>query len=169
LEAQLEEIKILMRAFARTVDRLNDILDEIDESVSYNPPSYGSYSDNSCKPEDDVGILILQSDTGIDPNPDSTVSEIRQIENVAFADDDPEPVAIVEHDLSYKKVDSSIGVPLGSFPTRPVKIWSKTWTEGTSLVGTVDFFNPWQAYFNHTSIKKKIDNYFMARCIRLNL
>jgi len=49
---------------------------------------------------------------------------------------------------------------LSKFLSRPVRVASYTWTEGSSLLQTL---NPWHLYFNDTRIKKKIDNFGLLR------
>jgi hypothetical protein len=49
---------------------------------------------------------------------------------------------------------------LSKFLSRPVRIASYTWTEGSTLLQTL---NPWHLYFNDARIKKKIDNFGLLR------
>lgn len=52
---------------------------------------------------------------------------------------------------------------LNDYLRRPVQILSDTWAVGASKTDA-DTFQPWYLYFNHASIKKKVDNYAFIRC-----
>ncbi len=87
-----------------------------------------------------------------------------QQEIVGFDDAHPGVDNDLRYDLSYLRGDSSSSADLAGFLRRPVNIYSKDWTLG----GTLDFasssFYPWHLFFNHTAIKKKLDNYYMLKC-----
>ena len=85
--------------------------------------------------------------------------------NVSFNDETPGEVVDVPSDIKQEKPYIPSNVHISKFLSRPVRIYNYNWTLGSS---TVDSFDPWTLYFNHTSIKKKIDNYYLLRC-RLKL
>jgi len=62
--------------------------------------------------------------------------------------------APIEETFTYSESD------LKNFLSRPVLISSLTWSMGSVMSLGID---PWQMYFNKTSIKKKIDNYYLFR------
>lgn len=63
--------------------------------------------------------------------------------------------------------DSDTSATLGDFLSRPVQINSFTWLETSTAIAQTSF-NPWQLYFNDTSVKKKLENFKLLRC-RLHL
>jgi len=54
----------------------------------------------------------------------------------------------------------SVDVSLDKFLSRPVKILSVAWAQGTNIDTS---FDPWKLFLNHTSMKKRIDNYAYMR------
>jgi len=107
--------------------------------------------------------LKVQGDNGIDTDPMTTTDEAME-QNVGFTDPPNNVISSIPHPMAYLKVDSSQNVELGSFLQRPVQIYQKTWAVGNTIDAAADNFSPWHAYFNKTSIKKKLDNYYMVRC-----
>jgi hypothetical protein len=106
---------------------------------------------------------FLQSQA-IDKNsPEEGQNTSRQA-NVAFDDDGEDPVTDIPFDMNHYRVDNSQSVDLGDYLSRPVKVYSKTWTVGSTLDITSDNFTPWLGFFSHTPILKKLDNYYMVRC-----
>lgn len=81
--------------------------------------------------------------------------------NVQFNDEAPGETVNIPMDLKAEAPYVPSSAELAKFLNRPVLIKQYTWTVGST---TVDSFFPWQLYFNHTSIKKKIDNYYLLRC-----
>lgn len=59
------------------------------------------------------------------------------------------------------KTTTSVGSELQKFLMRPVNIHSYTWPLGGVSSVTLQ---PWFLFFNHPSIKKKIDNYYLLKC-----
>ncbi len=59
--------------------------------------------------------------------------------------------------------DATTGADLSEFLSRPVLINSYTWNEADT-VGTTVNINPWQLFFNTTSIKNKMTNYAWLKC-----
>jgi hypothetical protein len=108
---------------------------------------------------------IQSSDTaaGIDTLP-TTTTDSGQEQNVGFSDLDNNVISNMPHPMDYTKVDTSQNVLLGKFLERPVQIFTKSWAIGDTLDYGSDGFDPWQLFFNKTSIKKKLDNYYMVRC-----
>lgn len=107
--------------------------------------------------------LKVQGDDGIDMEATSTTDETLE-QNVGFTDPPNNVISSIPHPMAYLKVDSSQNIELGSFLQRPVQIYQKTWAVGNTIDAASDNFRPWHAYFNKTSIKKKLDNYYMVRC-----
>jgi len=126
--------------------------------------SAGNSSLNSYNSESVQGIhLIVQGDDGIDVSPAPTQDENVE-QNVGFTDAPNNVISAIPHPMDYLKVDSSQNIELGSFLQRPVQIYQKTWAVGNTIDAATDNFRPWHAFFNKTSIKKKLDNYYMLRC-----
>jgi len=59
--------------------------------------------------------------------------------------------------------DATVGADLTDFLSRPVLINSYTWNE-SDPIGTTVNINPWQLFFNTTSIKNKMTNYAWLKC-----
>lgn len=59
--------------------------------------------------------------------------------------------------------DATAGADLANFLSRPVLINSYTWNE-SDAIGTTVNINPWQLFFNTTSIKNKMTNYAWLKC-----
>jgi len=59
--------------------------------------------------------------------------------------------------------DATQGADLGEFLSRPVLINSYVWNE-SDPIGTTVTLNPWQLFFNTTSIKNKMTNYAWLKC-----
>jgi hypothetical protein len=53
---------------------------------------------------------------------------------------------------------------LGNFLSRPVQIYSFTWNESDTVPNYTHTVTPWQAFFNTSYIKNKLDNYSFLRC-----
>lgn len=67
-----------------------------------------------------------------------------------------------EYAANYTKVsDITSRTDLNQYLNRPVLIKTVNWTEAASVSET---FYPWYLYFNHPSIKKRIDNYAFMKC-----
>jgi hypothetical protein len=123
---------------------------------------------NCCQREQCVDCTLnnfqpQSGEEGIDVSPVNTTSD-SQVQNVGFNDGEEEVISSIPHDLSYMKVDSSQNIDLGSFLTRPVQIYEQSWQIGTHLSAATSTFRPWNLFFDKTSIKKKLDNYYMVRC-----
>jgi hypothetical protein len=56
---------------------------------------------------------------------------------------------------------SSAGSEIEHFLKRPVNILTYTWPLGGTIPVVID---PWFLFFNHPSIKKKLDNYYLMKC-----
>lgn len=69
--------------------------------------------------------------------------------------------------IRTEKSTTSVGSELQKFLMRPVDIYTYTWNLG----GTTEvFLDPWYLFFSHTSISKKIDNYYLLKCnLRLKI
>lgn len=59
--------------------------------------------------------------------------------------------------------DATEGADLSNFLSRPVLINTYTWNE-SDAIGTTVNINPWQLFFDTTSIKNKMTNYAWLKC-----
>jgi hypothetical protein len=87
-----------------------------------------------------------------------------QEQNVGFVDSEVDVKVDLGTNLSLHSSNPSSNVMLGQFLSRPVQIYSLDWQIGTGIDYQTEFFNPWLEYFNTTSIKRKLDNYYLLRC-----
>jgi hypothetical protein len=126
-----------------------------------NSTGFVSLIDNiyQCVPSE----CVVQGDVGIDTDVVSSSNETTE-QNVGFSDPPNNVISDIPHPMKYLKVDSSQNIDLGDFLKRPVQIYTKTWGVGDTIDAASDTFLPWHLYFNKTSIKKKLDNYYMVRC-----
>lgn len=81
--------------------------------------------------------------------------------NVSFNDEAPGESVDIPADIHTESPYVPSNVHISKFLNRPVLIKNYTWSLGST---TVAEFDPWNLYFSHTSIKKKIDNYYLMRC-----
>jgi hypothetical protein len=81
--------------------------------------------------------------------------------NVAFDSNASGEALNLPEKIQSEKTTISTGSELEKFLMRPVNIYTYTWTLGGT---TSVFFDPWFLFFNHPSIKKKIDNYYLLKC-----
>jgi len=107
--------------------------------------------------------LVVQGDVGLDTDASSAADATTE-QNVGFNDAKNNVISEIPHPMNYLNVDSSQNIELGNFLKRPVKIYGKSWSIGNTVDAASDNFSPWHAFFNKTSIKKKLDNYYMVRC-----
>jgi hypothetical protein len=125
------------------------------------------FNSNCCYDEEivlaDCTMNNLQPQSGVDMSASNTATTVQE-GNVGFLDEQDEVITSIPHDMSYLKVDNSQNVDLGQYLGRPVQIFSKNWQIGTNLTAATSTFNPWYEYFSKTSIKKKLDNYYLLRC-----
>jgi hypothetical protein len=84
---------------------------------------------------------------------------------LTFDDENPGEATSIPSDIAAENPYVSKNAEIEHFLKRPVNIYTYSWTLGGT---TPDSFDPWKLYFNHTSIKKKLDNYYLMRC-KLNL
>jgi len=127
-----------------------------------NSTSFVSFNNNSDKYLSNCSMKV-QADAGIDTSAEPAASSMVE-QNVGFSDEQNNVITEIPHPMSYTKVDTSQNVGLGDFLKRPVQIKEFTWTVGGTLDAATDSFNPWNLLFAKTSIKKKLDNYYMLRC-----
>jgi hypothetical protein len=113
--------------------------------------------------EDLLSVEDFFVQSGVDVTPEDMMTSGEK-ENVTFVDNDTDVISSIPHPMAYTKVDSSTNVKLGQFLQRPVQIFDTTWQIGTHLNAATTTFDPWHAFFNHPSIKRKLDNYYMVRC-----
>ncbi len=80
---------------------------------------------------------------------------------VTFDDEAPGETIAVPSSIEAESPYVGKNTEIEHFLKRPVKIYTYTW----NLAGTTPVeIDPWNLYFNHTSIKKKVDNYYLLRC-----
>lgn len=93
---------------------------------------------------------------------ENTSSEVNQeIDGlVTFTSEKSGQELDISYNVSSENVDYSINADLTQFLSRPVNIDTYNWTLGG---GTDYSIKPWSLFLNHTSIKKKIDNYYLFR------
>jgi len=122
--------------------------------------SQDDISDSSCLSADlkFSQYCIIQSKEILDTSNQS--SESTQ-QNVTFSSGVDEQILSLPTTIKDCQIDTSYNVELGSFLSRPVLIQSYTWAEGTSFN---ESFSPWLDYFSNSTIKKKLDNYYLLRC-----
>lgn len=63
--------------------------------------------------------------------------------------------------IQSERTTSSAGSEIEKFLKRPVNIFTYTWPLAGSVPVVID---PWFLFFNHPSIKKKLDNYYLMKC-----
>jgi len=102
-----------------------------------------------------VDDFFVQS--GVDNGAEQTDTQV----NLTFDDDAQDDVDVAPPVAQLYKPTGSVNATLNEFLSRPVLIHSQNWVVGTSVDADL---RPWQLFFNHTSIKKKIDNYAFVRC-----
>lgn len=85
----------------------------------------------------------------------------RRQEIVHFSDNVAGDMMALPHSISYANMDTTHNSEMSKFLNRPVEIATYSWTEGTVFQQS---FEPWKLFFDHTSIKKKLDNYYLLRC-----
>lgn len=83
------------------------------------------------------------------------------VENIDFRDANPGSSLEYEEMPDKTFLDGySEECQLKDFLSRPVKIFSTTWTEGTTLAHTL---TPWSLFFDETVIRNKLENYGLLR------
>jgi len=99
----------------------------------------------------------VESDYVVEENGQTTKQEL-----VDFDESKQDDKTINKHTVQqlYKPTQSSFG-ELKDFMSRPVLIGTVTLPAGAGVNVAID---PWYSYFNHTAIKKKLDNYAFVRC-----
>ena len=121
-----------------------------------------SVSSNACDCESiedfDVNDFFVQSSDAVIPVTEDQTSE--QV-NVGFADQENTKTTLTPVTTKLYKPSGSKNAGIVDFLSRPVNILTTNWAVGNSIDA---FFKPWNLFFNHTSIKKKIDNYAYIRC-----
>jgi len=157
LEARLEEIKILITAFSRTVERFNDLLDEIDGALPNNPSSNRClYKHNGkCLCAYNLNVQSQDQQDCCDGDDDL------QQQNVKFSDSVAGQSVGMPMSTSYGNMDKSANTSLRDYLSRPVEVSTITWTEGTNLNTDLQI---WHLYFSKAAIKRKLDNYSLLRC-----
>jgi hypothetical protein len=105
-------------------------------------------------------ISLGSAEELLESNMSTTTPDVQQ-EIVNFSDQVSGENLDLSTVVDYTKGDDSQSIELNNFMMRPVKIFSTTWTEGTSL-GNNEFY-PWHLYFNNAQIKRKLDNYYLLR------
>lgn len=129
--------------------------------ISLSSPRRNSRSPpNSPLNEEEYSDYILQSKELILDNTEEGQEYTQQM-NVGFSDEKPGSMLNIPAVVNYTNFDSSQNIDLGDFLSRPVLIWSQTWTEGSNFSHSIQ---PWSLYFSNSAISRKLDNYYMLRC-----
>lgn len=103
------------------------------------------------------GNFPIQSDNAHE----SKAASNSQYQNVGFSDDMGGMEMSMSDTTDYMNIDDSTNIDLGDFLSRPVNIFTYDWSEGV----TPHFnFDPWALYFSKSSIRRKLDHYYMLRC-----
>jgi hypothetical protein len=103
---------------------------------------------------------IVQSAPVPDDNNSHPDSNTRQ-ENIEFSAAETTNILDLPSTIEDYHIDQSTIAPLANFLSRPVLIKSFSWVENTEFNHS---FSPWYLYFNNTTIKSKLDHYFLLRC-----
>lgn len=152
----MEEILSIVEAFARTLDRIDHLIDEFDNAASKVYSDFGC--DNNSPFEHLSSILTVQSSDVIREDETKTTDE--QV-NVHFSDKEETATVLTPAVNMLYQPTISKNADLNEYLSRPVRIWNVDANAGA----TVNFSrNPWYQFFNHPSIKRKIDNYAWIRC-----
>lgn len=115
---------------------------------------------STCCTTDIEEIIELPSQSGVQQS-NSEGNSTLDATTVSFNDESPGEVTDIPADISAENPYVPNNVHIAKFLNRPVIIKNYSWALGST---TVSEFDPWQLFFNHTSIKKKIDNYYLLRC-----
>jgi len=79
-----------------------------------------------------------------------------------FKDAMDEPTVSIPSTIDETRtINDSSDADLGSFFSRPVKVFEGVWSTG---VEACDSFNPWKAYFENKRVSNRITNYNLMRC-----
>lgn len=81
--------------------------------------------------------------------------------NVDFDSNNTGVILDLPQTIRTEQTTTSVDSELSKFLMRPVNILTYSWTLGGNIPVSID---PWFLFFNHPSIKKKIDNYYLMRC-----
>jgi hypothetical protein len=66
--------------------------------------------------------------------------------------------------LDYELADAQTSADLGDFLSRPVRLYSETWTQAQAVGTWIDNRAVWFDYLNQPAIKNKLQNYaFFSR------
>lgn len=148
---------------------IEQILGELEKDCNHTSSCFCDYCDLVQRLANIDGVCdwrLMPSNIqsqAIDSNaPEEGANSIQQ-QNVGFDDDEADALMDLKFDMSHYRVDSSQNVMLGDYLNRPVQIHTETWTIGNTIDAATGQFKPWHLFFNHTSIKKKLDNYYMVR------
>lgn len=142
--------------------------------IPYNGEHVNLKSDFSCSSEDATSDscncndcctaremfhrLVVQSSDIIRDQTDEVTKE--QV-NVEFEDTKDRTTVLSSNVSNLYQPTMSKNSDLNEFLSRPVRIWNIDASTGSSFSFNR---NPWYEYFNHASIKRKIDNYAYIRC-----
>ncbi len=96
--------------------------------------------------------LVQDSSTSEDVSPEEV--------NVNFDDNVSGEALDLPQSISTDHTSISANSELINFLKRPVEIYSYTWALGGTTNASIQ---PWYLYMNHTSIKKKLDNYYLFK------
>lgn len=105
-------------------------------------------------------IVVAPPQSGVQQSNTDSDSTIKAT-TVTFDDEMAGEVNQIPSSIDSESPFIPDAVELNKFLNRPVLIKNYSWTLGST---TVDSIDPWNLYFAHTSIKKKVDNYYLLRC-----
>lgn len=92
----------------------------------------------------------------------SSVEDADQTEVIVDFDNNASGEALnLPETIQSERTTTSVGSEIEKFLMRPVNIHTYTWALGGLSTVTI---NPWFLFFDHPSIKKKIDNYYLLKC-----
>lgn len=95
---------------------------------------------------------------------DATTNVVQE-ENVMFTEEElPQVLSLPTSMDSTRLHDEDTIALLADYLSRPVKIDSFTWNESDVYTTTPRTLYPWQAYFNNTYIKRKLDYFARVQC-----
>jgi hypothetical protein len=109
------------------------------------------------------GSQTLWSDSYLTQGTNETIELRTQMErsNIEFVDEHQEaPIDIGSYPDPTRTDDDLDSATFGNYLKRPVRIYTTTWDEGTTLNQT---FNPWALWSSQPQIKQKLNNYGLFR------
>lgn len=85
-------------------------------------------------------------------------------QTTAFMDSSPgRSVGMNMSPLDYELADAQVSADLGDFLSRPVRLYSETWTQAQAVGTWINNRAVWYDYLNQPAIKNKLQNYAFFR------